>query len=54
MEKINKLTFIKVTEKINNRIYCLYQCECGNTINLRKDSVGKNTTSCGCLQKNKK
>jgi len=50
----NRLTFIKDLGQREfgnrNRRVGLYQCVCGNTIEIRKDSYGK-TRSCGCLKK---
>lgn len=52
MDKINKLTFIKEVENKGRYKFALFQCECGNTIELRKSSVyTNNTCSCGCMQK---
>lgn len=51
--KENRLTLIKdLGQKecgSRNRRFGLYQCKCGNTIEMRMDSYGR-TLSCGCLK----
>lgn len=47
-EIVNRFLFIK---NIDKKGYGLYECSCGNIKSYRKSSVGTNTKSCGCLQR---
>lgn len=48
-KKFNKLTVLS-EHKIRKRIYCFCLCECGNTKDIRKDSVLSGAIkSCGCI-----
>lgn len=53
-DKIGRLTILDFdTRNINgkNRIFCFCQCECGNRLWIRNDSIGlehRKTRSCGC------
>lgn len=56
-QKIGRLTIIKEYKKYvgdRNRKYLTCKCDCGNIVEVRKDSIGdtKNkTNSCGCQKK---
>ena len=55
--KFGKLIVIKETEKRNKNgsVYCLCKCECGNEIEIAKNSlISGNTKSCGCYLKEKR
>lgn len=53
-DKFNLLTIISLLEYKNKRFMCLCECECGNNIIIRIDSViSKKTISCGCITKTK-
>lgn len=53
-DKIGRLTILeKETRNINgkNRFFCFCQCDCGNSLWVRMDSIGleyRKTRSCGC------
>lgn len=47
-QKIGRLKLIKrVREKKRTYYYC--ECDCGNKVKIRADSLNGNTKSCGCL-----
>jgi hypothetical protein len=48
----SRLTWIRYVYSEKTRTFCLYHCECGNEVILRKDRVSRGETrSCGCLRK---
>ena len=52
-KKFNKLTVIKRVIDNNDHVKWRCQCECGNIIEVRGDSIKSgHTKSCGCLQRN--
>ncbi len=43
---------IKSSKKVNGRYYCVCECECGNTIMLRKDQLSiRKRKHCGCMDR---
>lgn len=51
-EIFGRLTVISEAPKRGKRRYFLCQCSCGSPVKeVRRDSIGSHTLSCGCLQK---
>lgn len=54
-KKYNSLIFTGISRCIGKRRYGTFQCDCGNTKEIRIDQVLSGTTkSCGCLYKKRK
>ena len=52
--RYGRLTVLEIDKsKIGGRqgYYYICQCDCGNTVSVRGNILGKNTKSCGCLKK---
>lgn len=50
--KYNRLLVLKRDEECNKKIKYICQCDCGNIVSVRADSLKSGTTkSCGCLHK---
>ena len=53
-EKFGRLTAERYSKTVKEQSYWLCRCDCGNTIEVRSNSLKRgNTKSCGCLQKEK-
>lgn len=56
-KRSERLSIIKRIENKNNKVMYECQCDCGNIVEVRADSLQQkkfhNTRSCGCLQKEK-
>lgn len=51
-KRYGKLTVIKRDiDKTGKRVFWKCQCDCGNVVSVRGDSLGRNTNSCGCVKK---
>ena len=53
-KRYGRLTVINIDEsKKGGRqgYYYICKCDCGNTVSVRGNTLGKNTNSCGCLKK---
>lgn len=52
-DKVGRLTIIEVINRPETKCkkYYLCKCECGTTKEIRYDSIGRSTFSCGCLNK---
>ena len=51
-QKFGRLTVIKRLPNKNNRVMWLCKCDCGNTVEVRGDSLKSgNTKSCGCIHR---
>lgn len=53
-KRFGKLVVLRYDEQLSKkkgRTFWLCKCDCGNEVSIRKDRLGDNTKSCGCLHK---
>ena len=50
-KRYGKLVVLERKKSVNKRTYWACECDCGNIVSIRSDTLGRNANSCGCLKK---